>query len=131
MSVVDKLNEAGQTPVCLFPTRKQCEELNSQMLKCLPSEIKVIKSTDDIDQTFTTRNWTKKATEHLSKLNQDCNMTAGLESNLQLAVGARVMLCKHIDTKTGLVNGAIGTVQKISVATVTVKFDHIDKPPSL
>ena len=131
VSVVDKLNElkqAGQTPVCLFPTHKQCEELNSHMLKCLPSEIKVIKSTDDIDQTSTTRKWTKKATEHLDKLNQDCNMTAGLESNLQLAVGARVMLRRNIDTKTGLVNGAIGTVQKISVATVTVKFDHIDKP---
>ena len=80
-----------------------------------------------IDQTSTTR----KATEHLEKLNQYCKMTAGLESNLQLAVGARVMLRRNIDTKTGLVNGAIGTVQKISVATVTVKFDHMDKPYSV
>ena len=100
VSVVDKLNElkeADQTPVCLFPTRKQCEELNSPMLKCLPSEIKVIKSTDDIDQTSTTRKWTNKATEHLEKINQDCNMTAGLESNLQLAVGH--VLC-YVETLT-------------------------------
>ena len=37
------------------------------------------------------------------------------------------MLRRNIDTKNGLVNGAIGTVQKISVATVTDEFNHIDK----
>ena len=55
-------------------------------------------------------------------------MTAGLEANLHLAVGARVMLRRNIDTENGLVNGAIGTLQKISIIAVTVKFDHIDKP---
>ena len=40
-------------------------DLNSQMLKCLPSKVKVFVCTDDIDQTSTTRKWTKKATEHL------------------------------------------------------------------
>ena len=57
-------------------------------------------------------------------------MTAGLEANLNLAVGARVMtlLGRNIDTKTGLVNGAIGTIQNISITAVTVKFDHIHKP---
>ena len=131
VSVVDKLNElkeGGRTPVCLFPTRVQCDDLNSQMLTCLPSKVKVIECTDDIDQTSTTHKWTKKATEHLEKLNKDCNMTAGLEANLHLAVGARVMLRRNIDTENGLVNGAIGTVQKISIIAVTVKFDHIDKP---
>ena len=37
-------------------------------------------------------------------------------------------LRRNIDTKSWLVNGAIGTVQKISKNTVTVKFDHIEKP---
>ena len=130
VSVVDKLNElkqAGQTPVCLFPTRKQCDDLNSQMLKCLPSKVIEIECTDDIDQTSTTRKWTKKATDQLANLNHDCNMTAGLESKLHLAVGARVMLRRNIDTKVGLVNGAIGTVKNIALTAVTVKFDHIEK----
>ena len=67
VSVVEKLNEpkeGGRTHVMSLPTRVQCDDLNSQMLKCLPSKVKVIECTDDIDQTSTTHKWTKKATEH-------------------------------------------------------------------
>jgi len=37
----------------------------------------------------------------LKKLNKDCNLTAGLEAELVIAVGARVMLRRNIDTKRG------------------------------
>ena len=36
--------------------------------------------------------WTKRASGELDRLNKDCNMTAGLEAKLKLAVGIRVML---------------------------------------
>ena len=49
-------------------------------------------------------------------------------ASLHLAMGARVMLRTNIDTKTGLVYGAIGTIQNISITAVTVKFVHIDQP---
>ena len=52
-------------------------------------------------------------------------MTAGLEAKLSLA---RVMLRRNIDTKAGLMNGAIGTVLAITVRHVTVQFDHISTP---
>ena len=71
VSVIDKWNElkeAGQTPVCIYPTCKQCDRLKSKMLKCLPSKVKIIQCTDDIDQTSTSRMWTTKATEHLKTL---------------------------------------------------------------
>ena len=51
-------------------------------------------------------------------------MTAGLEAVLHIAVGARVMLRRNLDTKCGLVNGAIGTITHIATSYVKVKFDH-------
>ena len=55
-------------------------------------------------------------------------MTAGLEAKLSLPVGAPVMLCPNVNTETGLVNCAIGTVLSITVEHVTVPFDHISEP---
>ena len=52
----------------------------------------------------------QKNTEEMKKLNSDCNLTAGLQAVVQLAVAAHVMLRRNIDTNIGLVNGAVGTV---------------------
>ena len=70
--------------------------------------------TDEVDETASTHKWNKKAAESLHKLNKDCNMTAGLEAKLSLAVGAQVMLRCNIDTKAGLVNGALGTALSVT-----------------
>ena len=69
---------------------------------------------DEIDQTSSSQMWSKEAQKELEKLNNDSNLTAGLEAGLTLAVGARVMLRRNINTEQGLVNGAIGTVIFIS-----------------
>ena len=47
--------------------------------------------TDEIDETAGARKMTKRVVERLEKPNADCNMRAGLEAKLCLAVGARVM----------------------------------------
>ena len=91
VSVSDKFSELqqlGQTPVCLFPTRKSCDDFNAKMLKHLTSEVHDLMCMDEVDETAGTHEWSKKAAESLEKRNKDCNMTAGLEAKLSLAVGA-------------------------------------------
>ena len=67
-----------------------------------------------MDETISIRKWIKKASKQLEKLNSDCNKTAGLEAKLSLAIGARVMLRRNLNTNSGLVNGAMGTVMCIT-----------------
>ena len=98
------------------------------MLEQLGSELHELVCVDEVDQTSSTRKWSKKAAEQLEKFNNDCNMTTGLEAKLVLAIGAHVMLRRNIDTTIGLVNGAIGTVLCISKEQIKVKFDHISAP---
>ena len=83
---------------------------------------------DEIDETRGTRKWSKAVTDQIKKLNKDCNLTAGLEAELTIAIGARVMLRRNIDTKKGLVNGSIGTVTAITTQHVMIKFDRINEP---
>ena len=108
-------------PVCLFPKRKACAAFNSEMLSSLPSKVHTFVCTDEVDETASTRKWSKNAADQLEKLNNGCNRTAGLEAKLELAVGARVMLRRNIDTKAGLVNGVIGNVYSVSSSCVTVQ----------
>ena len=134
MSVSDKFSElqqSGKTPVCLFPKRKACDDLNAKMLHKNSSQVRGIYCTDEIEETAGNRKMTKKVIEHLDKLNTDCNMTAGLEVKLSLAVDARVMLRCNIDTNAGLVNGAIGTVLSVAAQYVTVQFDNVSVPSKI
>ena len=126
--IYKQLCESGTHPVCLFPTCKACQDHNSIMLGALDSKLESFKCVDAIDETAGTRKWGKKAADALSKVNKDCNLTAGLMAELTVAVGARVMLRRNIDTKHGLVNGSIGTITAITSQCITVKFDHLVDP---
>ena len=127
-SVLDKyieLTNNGFSPICLFSTKKACKDFNQQMLSTLDSDLHKIVSVDEIDATLSTRNWSTKEQKLLEKLNEDSNSTGGLEAEITLAIGARVMLRRNIDTKKGLVNGALGTVKAISNSKFKIKFDHL------
>ena len=123
-----ELKDSGTLPVCMFATRKACAEFNDKALDSLSTEKHELLCVDDIDESSSKRKWTSAATKQLEKLNHDCNLTGGLQAKLVLAVGCRVMLRRNIDTSSGLVNGAIGTVCNITQSRVTVQFDHMSSP---
>ena len=79
------------------------------MLGALGTKLETFTCADEIDGIVVP----EKNTDALSKANKDYNMTADLEAKLVLAVGARVMLRKNIDTKNSLVNGSIGSITAI------------------
>ena len=84
----EALHQSGQSPVCLFPTRKSCEQFNTQMLARLESGTVKVLCSDEIDETTGAEKWSKKAVTELDRLNKkDCNLTAGLELCCTLQLG--------------------------------------------
>ena len=49
------LQQSGQSPVFLFPTRKSCEQFNNEMLSKLESKVVKIVCSDEIDETSGTQ----------------------------------------------------------------------------
>ena len=63
-SIADKfleLREHGQPPVCLFPTRKACNDFNSEMIGRLSSEVHELPCTDEVDEHVTHVNGPKNS----------------------------------------------------------------------
>ena len=93
-----QLCKSGNHPVCLF----QPVEHNSNMMNALDTKLECFPCVDEIDETSSARKWNKKVANALSKANKDCNLTAGLEPKLTLAVGARVMFHRNINRKMAM-----------------------------
>ena len=52
------------------------------MISALDNELYKIVCIDEIDETSSSHKWSKKAQKQLEKLNNDSNLTAGLEAEL-------------------------------------------------
>ena len=87
-----------------------CNELNKEMLKQLSGEEIHLLATDTIDCPQYLRT---KVSKKLAKCSDDSTLTAGLEKELIIKIGCKIMLRRNIDVTLGLVNGAIGTVCSI------------------
>ena len=67
VSVVEKykqLCESRNHPICLFPTCKQCEEHNTNMLESLDTKLECFPCVGEIDETSSARKWSKKLPMH-------------------------------------------------------------------
>ena len=64
VSVVEKfqeLQDAAQSPVCLFPTRELCNQFNNEILASFPLPKVDIFSSDNVDETPSMCKWNDKA----------------------------------------------------------------------
>jgi len=67
------------------------------------------------------------------KINDHVTRTAGLEKQLSLCIGARIMLKRNKDIDAGLVNGSTGTVigfvenRDSQISCIKVKFEHLEQ----
>ena len=82
-----ELEELNQSPVCLPPKRKPCDEFNNAMLSSLESKVIEIACTNTVDKMKEAHKWTQKAAKELEKLNRDSNLMAGLENCCALLLG--------------------------------------------
>lgn len=132
--------------ICLMPTCKQCDLLNSAMMDKVNSEEVTLTAIDSTD----CPNFLKRKTlDTLSKIEDDASRSAGLSQKIVIKVGAKIMLRRNIDVTLGLVNGAIGLVKSVtrsnennevesinidlgnyvvhSIERISVKFQVLDK----
>lgn len=106
-----KFPEDGIDPVFLFCKNYDVEKLNKEMLNEVSGEKKTFKSKDS------------GSPYHISFFDKHCQAIA----NLELKIGAQVMLLTNIDTKQGLVNGSIGKVKGWSSGGIIVSFQTGDQ----
>ncbi|XP_035663609.1 ATP-dependent DNA helicase PIF1-like [Branchiostoma floridae] len=95
----------------IFPTRDQAAEYNKEQLERLHfqtnTQVHVLTAIDEmIDGPVNAKDIPAK-----DLISTNTSETAGLEKNLHLAQGCRVMLLRNILSEDGLVNGAQGTVE--------------------
>lgn len=105
----------------LFAENSAVNRHNLHMLNSLPTENVRIVSIDSLPRTFTERECDRVKTLKQSD-------TGGLAAELDLKIGARVMLVTNIDIEDRLINGQLGTVLHFSsrinrVEIIYVKFD--------
>ncbi len=101
----------GIDPVYLFCKNYDVEKLNKEMLSDVSGDKKLFKSKDS------------GSPYHISFFDKHCQAIA----NLELKIGAQVMLLTNLDTKNGLVNGSIGKVKAWSPSGIVVNFQSGDQ----
>ena len=121
--------QKGNDYTILLPTNKLCREINSAILD-LHHDMqytngKYIQAKDIVvRRNRKATNYSDKDIEdRIKELEDDPRNTAGLERNLKVKLGCKVMLRQNLDIPSGLCNGAIGTL--VEVVEMDGQVDHL------
>ena len=130
-----QLQESGENPVCLLPTREMVDRFNTAVLSKLHPNAHQLQAIDRIE-CRNNRNLksAEKAVARLDHLDDPRN-TAGLEKIIHVGEGVKVMLRSNVDVSRGLVNGAIGTITGFNTCknsgrttSIWIRFDENTEP---
>ena len=98
-----------QFPLILMPRTSPCEEINVAKLNQIGTPIHRLTAIDTLD-TIVDQRLMKKVHQAYDRSEEDVTRTAGLEKQLQLCIGYKVMLKRNKNVEPGLVNGSVGKV---------------------
>jgi hypothetical protein len=122
--------------LALYGQTKDVDTFNSLMLQREKIDIVVIKARDTAKRTRDNNDdEPKKKKTKKNTISSKASETGGLVTLLTVGVNARIMLRRNLDTRIGLVNGAMGSIIKLNfehssteVLSLLVKFDTITDP---
>ena len=108
-------------------TLEACRQINENLLNKLDSEMINIASIDKITNSTTSKKGIEAAKKKLNTLSKDISRTAGLETNLKLSIGARIILRRNLNSD--LFNGSMGVLTGFlyehgQVSQLLIKFDN-------
>ncbi len=112
--------------LALFPITKTVDEFNSLITNQLKMKVITVNAID------TFRNRQPATQNYKSNKKRKIAETAGLESQLVIGIGSRIILKRNIDVVKGLVNGALGIIQDFKynkvgeVNAIFIKFDNCE-----
>jgi hypothetical protein len=90
-------------PVRLFPTRREVDRWNHQKLTSLPDPVTY--------RYYSVDGYPGQAADTQDPASLEWKQMSRLETQLDLRIGAQVMLVKNMNPFEGLVNGAVGVVE--------------------
>jgi hypothetical protein len=134
----DRIRVNVSSILCLMPTNSLIEEFNARMIEFLDLtivEILAIDSNRPIRNLAAAQKAAKEKSIKPETRKFKHHEAAGLETNLKISCGARIMLRRNIDIGSGLVNGALGTIIKINysekevnlIENLEIKFDNMNE----
>ena len=121
---IRKPEECPEDALFIYARNKEVDDHNEKMLTSKCTDISEILAVDVIRNRKTGRLEEKRASKS--------DRSDGLPGQLRIAVGARVMITKNVDTEHGITNGALGIVTAILPTrdgrllpeAVCIKFDN-------